>query len=459
METLEKVIAKITVNGKNVTADVSPYLSRLSYADKEEAESDDLTLTFEDTTDHWKNGWYPEQGDTLEVSIGTPDAPLDCGLFEIDEIGLEFPPDTVAIKAIGAAISKALRSKNSKAFEKQSLKQIAQYFATKHGLKLVGNVSDLQKIEVERKTQEKQTDLAFLSRLAREYGIVFSVRGDQLVFMDTEELESQPVVMTIHKNELSRASFTDKTSQVFGGAVVATRNMKTNSVRRWKIEPSDQEGGKGTLSKDTWQGDVTVENETQAQAKAKGALKEKNKDKITGSITVAGNVSIISEIGEGENLGYARVSFDENEIVSGWLAIPSMATYKTKHWIPVEVNAQVLCSMDENCEQGAIVLVLWSDTDTPPDWAGPDTMGVKYADGAEVFYDAKAHKLSVNAPDSELSIACKKLNVEGEVNITGDTTVTGEITASVEVTAGTQKIKLTTHKHPTSTGVSGPPTP
>lgn len=52
---------------------------------------------------------------------------------------------------------------------------------------------------------------------------------------------------------MSRASFTDKTSQVYGGAVVATRNMKTNSVRRWKIEPSDQEGGKGTLTNDTWQ--------------------------------------------------------------------------------------------------------------------------------------------------------------------------------------------------------------
>lgn len=146
----------------------------------------------------------------------------------------------------------------------------------------MGNVSDLQKIEVERKTQEKQTDLAFLSRLAREYGIVFSVRGDQLVFMDTEELESQPVVMTIHKNELSRASFTDKTSQVFGGAVVATRNMKTNSVRRWKIEPSDQEGGKGTLSKDTWQGDVTVENETQAQAKANGCVERKKQGQNNG---------------------------------------------------------------------------------------------------------------------------------------------------------------------------------
>lgn len=88
-------------------------------------------------------------------------------------------------------------------------------------------------------------------------------------------------------------------------------------------------------------------------------------------------LGIISEIGEGENLGYARVSFDENEIVSGWLAMPSMATYKTKHWVPVEVNAQVVCTMDENCEQGAIVLVLWSDTDTPPDWAGPDYHGRK----------------------------------------------------------------------------------
>lgn len=135
-----------------------------------------------------------------------------------------------------------------------------------------------------------------MSGLAKEYGIVFSVRGDQLVFMDTEELEAQPVVQIIHKNELSRASFTDKTSQVYGGAVVATRNMKTNSVRRWKIEPSDQEGGKGTLTNDTWQGDVTAENETQAQAKAKGALKEKNKDKITGSITVVGNVKLVAGV-------------------------------------------------------------------------------------------------------------------------------------------------------------------
>lgn len=295
METLKQNIAQITINGKNVTADVAPYLSRLNYTDRVEAESDDITLTFEDTEGHWQNGWYPQQGDTLTVTIGTYGNPLDCGLFEIDEIEFDFPPDTVTIKAIGASISKAMRTRNSKAFEKQTLKQIAQFFATKHDLRLIGNTSELQKIEIERKTQDRQTDLAFLSGLAKEYGIVFSVRGDQLIFIDIDDLEKQPSVLTIHKNELSKARFTDKTSQIFGAAVVSTRNMKSNQVHRWKVTPPK---GKGTdaLTDDTWKGDITVENETQAQAKAKGELKDKNKDKITGSITVEGNVKLVAGI-------------------------------------------------------------------------------------------------------------------------------------------------------------------
>lgn len=296
MEALKKNIAQITINGKNVTEDVTPYLSRLGYTDKVEAESDDVTLTFEDTAGHWQNGWYPQQGDTLAVTIGTPGAPLDCGIFEIDEIELEISPDIVTIKGIGAAISKSLRTRNSKAFEKQSLKQIAQYFATKHGLKLTGNVGELQKIQIERKTQDRQTDLSFLAGLAKEYGILFSVRGDQLVFMDIDELEKKPAVLTIHKNEISKARFTDKTSQVYGAAVVSTRNMKSSKVRRWKITPSGEDGGKGTLTNDTWQGNVTAENDTQAQAKARGGLKNKNKDKITGTITVEGNVKLVAGV-------------------------------------------------------------------------------------------------------------------------------------------------------------------
>lgn len=168
-------------------------------------------------------------------------------------------------------------------------------------------------------------------------------------------------------------------------------------------------------------------------------------------------------------MGYARVSFDEYGIVSGWLAMPSMATRSTKHWVPVEVNAQVACLMDEHCEQGAIVLVLWSDEDTPPEWAGPDTMGVLFADGTELFYDAAAHRLTVNAPDADLTIKCKNLTVEGDIDIKGDTNLKGDINAegdlsvdgditANEVTAGQLGITLTGHKHPTA-ATGSPSTP
>lgn len=164
-------------------------------------------------------------------------------------------------------------------------------------------------------------------------------------------------------------------------------------------------------------------------------------------------LGIISELGDGENIGYAKVSFDEYGIVSDWLALPSANTKEAKQWTPVAVNSQVACHMDERCEQGYISCVLWSETDTPPAWASSDTIGTLYADGTEIYYDSKAHVLTVNAPDAELNIKCKKLNVTGDVN------VTGEIVVTDEVTAGAMKIKLTEHKHSTPTGVSGIPTP
>ena len=88
-------------------------------------------------------------------------------------------------------------------------------------------------------------------------------------------------------------------------------------------------------------------------------------------------LGIISELGSGENLGYARVSFDEVGIVSGWLALPSAGTRRTKQWTPLEVNTQVACLMDDRCEQGVIVMALWSSADMPPEWAGAETIDVQ----------------------------------------------------------------------------------
>ena len=289
METIGKIAVEITIAGLNITGDVSPYLAKITYTDRVEDESDDISLTFEDTAALWQKPWYPQQGDNLSIRLGTHGNMVDCGLFEIDQIEFEFPPDTFNVKAIGAAITKSLRTKNSKAFEKQSLKKIAQYFADKHDLKLTGNLGELAKIQIERKTQDKETDISFLAKLAKEYGLIFSVRGQQLVFMTTDELEKKPAVMTVDKTQMSKARFQDKTSQVYAAATVATRDVRSNTVKKWQIKPSGDPAKKDTLIVGG-----RVENDGQAQAKAKGALKEKNKGKVNGTITLPGNCRLVA---------------------------------------------------------------------------------------------------------------------------------------------------------------------
>ncbi|MDR1120887.1 MAG: hypothetical protein LBM08_08210 [Dysgonamonadaceae bacterium] len=262
METITKNIVEINIAGKNVTGDVSSYLSKITYTDKEEAESDDVSLTFEDTTAVWQSAWYPSQGDTLQVKLGTSEHLLDCGLFEIDEMEFEVSPDIVTVKGIATGITKGLRTRNSKAFEKQSLRKIAQYFASKHKLKLTGKAGVLQKIEIGRKTQDNQTDIAFLSDLAKEYGIVFSVRGDQLVFIDRDELHKQESVLTVDRSQMSKARFRDKTSQTFNSAAVSKRNVKKNTVTKLETKAEkdeEKDEGVGTwdvrhaLNRPSWQ--------------------------------------------------------------------------------------------------------------------------------------------------------------------------------------------------------------
>jgi phage protein D len=290
METVAKNVVEISIAGKNVTADVSRYLSRITYTDKLECESDDISLVFEDTSGKWQNAWYPAQGDSLQVKLGRPGQFLDCGIFEIDEVELECSPDALTVKAVSVSIKKSLRTKKSKAFEEQTLWDIAQYFADEHELKIVGPQGELEQIEIGRKTQEKQTDLSFLSALAKEYGYAFSLHNDCLYFTSKEQLEARKAILSIPRTAMSTARFRDKTSEVYIGVAVDKRNARKNDTAKWSIMSGKEgEGDILVLEED-------VENEQQAAAIGKAKLKEKQRDKYRGSLTMPGNIKLVAGV-------------------------------------------------------------------------------------------------------------------------------------------------------------------
>jgi hypothetical protein len=294
MEKIRKPKAEVIYNGKDISSDLWPYLLSIAYTDKVEGESDEIEIQVEDAEDLWKGPWYPTKGDTLKVSIGYEDTALiDCGTFEIDEIELSGPPDVVSIRGLAAGIKKAVRSKNSKAYENQTLKEIAQAIAGKHGFSVTGTI---QNIKFTRITQNAEHDLAFLRRLSEEYGHTFSVRDKQLVFTLMYDLEKGKSVVEVDRADLISFSIKDKTSQSYRTAVVKYHNPTNKEVVEYKT--SGHENAGGSYEPETAEDELIIhtkaENLAQAEAKAKAALWRANSKQQEGGFTVEGTTLLLA---------------------------------------------------------------------------------------------------------------------------------------------------------------------
>ncbi len=74
---------------KEITYDIAPYVTSISYSDSIKNESDVIAIALEDSTGRWVNEWYPGKGDTLALRLGYQGEDLlDCGIYVIDKIDI-----------------------------------------------------------------------------------------------------------------------------------------------------------------------------------------------------------------------------------------------------------------------------------------------------------------------------------------------------------------------------------
>lgn len=287
---------KLEYNQKNITKDVSDYVISIDYADYEHGQSDEISITFEDSEGLWNGAWLPSKGDALRLFIGyVGEKLLNCGIFEIDEIEYETPPDTLTVKALATGIKKSFRQENSVGYENKSLKQIANEVAKRHDLSLVGEIED---IKVERITQNHERDLTFLKRLAEQYGYIFKISENNLVFYKTEILISAESAKIIYKSDVTSARFTEKTSHLYKSVSVAYRNPKTGK------DVTATARNENCIKGDTLKLSVRAENKQQALVMAKSALQKGNYT-IEGSLSMMGNPLLVAGLNvETKDFGY-----------------------------------------------------------------------------------------------------------------------------------------------------------
>jgi len=299
MEKVRTPKVKILYNKKDISKDISKTLLSVNYSDAEEGETDDLSLELEDVGGLWSDSWYPTKGDTLELSIGYDDVLVYCGSFVIDELQIKHPPATVTVKGLAAATNSPLRTKTSGAYERQTLRQIVEKIALANGLTVQGEIAN---IFIERVSKNRESDLSFLARIAKEYGYLFSVRDKRLTFTSIYAVEKTKAVMELARGSFISMSLEDKSIKTFKSATVKYRNPKTNKVVSATVKAGDiLEGGTGTVggantntSADVLELKETAENEQQARVKAQAALHRTNTNGQTGNFSLIGNPILLA---------------------------------------------------------------------------------------------------------------------------------------------------------------------
>jgi Bacteriophage probable baseplate hub protein len=278
----------LTYAGVNITADVTGMVTEITYTSEEQHRTDEIEVRLEDGDRRWQGPWFPAYGSTVTLQIGyAGETLLPCGSFQIDEIELSGPPDTVHLKAIAAGVVPAIRTPSSAKYEGQTLAQIAATVAAKHGFTVV-NAPGVAGLSFARRTQHHETDVQFLRRLANEYNYDFSIRGTQLIFFARTALETMPAVLTVQRTDVTKFELKGKSRRVYSAARVSYQNPATKTLITAKATDPDATTG------DTLDIPERAESTTDAQARAAAALHRNNMSQETMNLTLPGTTKIVA---------------------------------------------------------------------------------------------------------------------------------------------------------------------
>lgn len=303
---------ELAYNGKAITAEVTPYVTAITYTDNLTGESDDLDVELEDTDGRWINAWYPEKGAVLTLKFGYLGQTLvKAGVFAVDEVNLSAPPSVVKIRALATGVQEAVRTRKGRSYEKTTLAAIAQRIAKRHKMKLIGKVEALQ---IDRATQYHETDLQFLSRLAAEYGYAFKVteNNTKMVFWKTADLHGQKPIRTFTPADMISYNASDKITDVPGDAQVKYHDPKTKKLVVYGVKEGQttvvgQTNAGKSASADTVKMSRRAPTKQAAEAMASAELDRRHLDRTSAEIEIEGDAGLAAG-GVVELAGLGRLS-------------------------------------------------------------------------------------------------------------------------------------------------------
>lgn len=302
---------------QDVTQDIVSDLLSFEYSDKDGGQADEISISLKDETGKWSGSWRPDAGQVIKayLSHGTVEKPaleLFCGTFYLDEFSVSGPPRIASMKAVSTPLNVPIRrNPKTRAWEKKSLKEIAESIATEAKLELFWDCPDDPVFT--RQDQDKESDLAFMTRLCEESGLAVKVTDEQLVIFDQHDYEQKPAVRVIELgvDDVISWDFSQTTSTQYKSVTVSYRDPKQKKATSSggynfnleKVVPKSNNPAVMTYTYEdesvgpegqVYQWKKRAKSIDEAKRLAKAKLRQLNAKSLTGNVTIVGDVSLVA---------------------------------------------------------------------------------------------------------------------------------------------------------------------
>jgi uncharacterized protein len=171
---------RITLDGRDLSRAIAPSLISLTLDETRGGESDMLDLVLDDSRNTFA---IPKRGANIRVSIGWVGQTLvDKGTFTVDEVEHSGAPDILTIRARSSSMTGAMHERREQSWHRQTIGAIVRTIAGRHSLKAAVGAA-LASVLIDHIDQTHESDMSFLTRLAKRYDAVMNVKDLNLLFM------------------------------------------------------------------------------------------------------------------------------------------------------------------------------------------------------------------------------------------------------------------------------------
>ncbi|MCX8016413.1 MAG: contractile injection system protein, VgrG/Pvc8 family [Rhodocyclaceae bacterium] len=294
MEALTPAV-KLIYNGRDITADLAPYLMRVTYTDRLDGSADELDVELAESdaiASRWLADWYPDQGMEIRLAYGYAGQPLmSAGAFDVDEIEIGSPPLTIRIRALATGISRAVRTRIGKAYENTTLAAILDQIAQRIGAVRKGEVAA---IPIDRATQYQETDWAFAVRLAREYGYALKLADNNKTLAVLRLGEDAEPVRTLAPGEITRYTYRDRITAVPSRSELRHHDPATGQLVVYGVDKGVVVPQQTVTARDTAKRHVRARTPEQARALAQAEQARREIDKTSLELQLPGDPRLVA---------------------------------------------------------------------------------------------------------------------------------------------------------------------